>query len=293
MTTFGIIANYRKTELWEILPPLVQWLLDQGQQVAITDRLVGSRYQAPPEVKIYSTATIVKHADIMLSIGGDGTLLSSARIIGKADVPILGIHMGGLGFLAEVPVADTYKALEKVLAGDYQLDERMVLAVDLQAEGKVQTYYAINDLVVDRGGSPRLLKARVEVSKWKVNEYVADGLIVATPTGSTAYSLAAGGPIVVPTLEALTITPICPHSLSARPIVVPSTERVIVRFDEQQEKIALILDGQVKIDIDSTAVITARRARWNIRLVRLADSDYYQVLRTKMGWSGDAGGRNP
>lgn len=292
MTTFGIIANYRKTELWEILPALVQWLLDKGQQVALTDRLVGSRYQPPPEVKIYSTAIIVKHADIMLSIGGDGTLLSSARIIGKADVPILGIHMGGLGFLAEVPVADTYTALEKVLAGDYQLDERMVLAVDLQAEGKVQTYYAINDLVVARGASPRLLKARVEVSNRRVNEYVADGLIVATPTGSTAYSLAAGGPIVVPTLEALTITPISPHSLSARPIVVPSTDKVVIRFAEQQEKLALILDGQVMIDIDSKAVVTARRARWNIKLVRLPDWDYYQVLRTKMGWSGDAGGRN-
>ena len=202
MISFGIIANYRKPELWDLLPSLVEWLLDKGQAVAVTDRMAGSNYQPPDAVRVYSTATIVKHSDMIISMGGDGTLLSSARIVGKADVPILGIHMGGLGFLAEVPLADMYRALEEVIAGKYHLDARMVLAVDLQAEGTLQTFYAINDLVVDRGASPRLLKARVEVSSQQVNDYVADGLIVATPTGSTAYSLAAGGPIVVPTLEA-------------------------------------------------------------------------------------------
>lgn len=290
MTSFGIIANYRKPELWNLLPPLVEWLLDQGQQVSVTDRMAGSNYQPPDAVSVRSTATIVKHSDMILSMGGDGTLLSSARIVGKADVPILGIHMGGLGFLAEVPVAETYRALEQVLAGKYHLDARLVLAVDLQTDGKLQTYYAINDLVIDRGASPRLLKASVEVSGRPVNDYVADGLIVATPTGSTAYSLSAGGPIVVPTLEALIITPICPHSLSARSLVVPGTEKVVIRFDQGQERLSLTLDGQVKFDIDSTAVVTTRQARWTIKLVRLEDSDYYHVLRTKMGWSGEAGG---
>ena len=290
MTSFGIIANYRKPELWNLLPPLVEWLLDQGQSVAVTDRMAGSNYQPPDAVAVHSTATIVKHSDMILSMGGDGTLLSSARIVGKADVPILGIHMGGLGFLAEVPVDDTYRALEQVLAGKYHLDARLVLAVDLQTDGKLQTYYAVNDLVIDRGASPRLLKASVEVSGRPVNDYVADGLIVATPTGSTAYSLSAGGPIVVPTLEALIITPICPHSLSARSLVVPSTEKVVIRFDPGQERLSLTLDGQVKFDIDSTAVVTTRQARWTIKLVRLEDSDYYHVLRTKMGWSGEAGG---
>ena len=290
MTSFGIIANYRKPELWNLLPPLVEWLLDQGQSVSVTDRMAGSNYQPPEAVAVRSTATIVKHSDMILSMGGDGTLLSSARIVGKADVPILGIHMGGLGFLAEVPVDDTYRALEQVIAGKFRLEPRLVLAVDLQTDGKLQTFYAINDLVVDRGGSPRLLKASVEVSGRPVNDYVADGLIVATPTGSTAYSLSAGGPIVVPTLEALIITPICPHSLSARSIVVPSTDKVIIRFDPGQERLALTLDGQIKFDIDSTAVVTTRQARWTIKLVRLEDFDYYHVLRTKMGWSGEAGG---
>jgi len=290
MKSFGIVANYRKPDLWDLLPPLVDWLLEHDCSVAVTDRLVGPSYQPPEEVKVLSTGTIVRHVDVMLSIGGDGTILSTARIIGKAKVPILGIHMGGLGFLAEVPTADTFKALEQVLDDKYRLEERMVLAVDLQHGGKLQTYYAVNDVVVDRGGSPRLLHTRVEVTGRKLNDYVADGLIVATPTGSTAYSLSAGGPIVVPTLEALTITPICPHSLSARSIVVPSTDKIVIRFEESEEGIALTLDGQVRLEIDSKAVVTTRRARWNINMVRLLDSDYFQVLRMKMGWSGEARG---
>ncbi|MFB0517303.1 MAG: NAD(+)/NADH kinase [Candidatus Neomarinimicrobiota bacterium] len=290
MKSFGIVANYRKADLWQLLPPLVEWLLERDQTVVLTDRLVGSAYQPPKQVKVCSTASIVRQVDVMLSIGGDGTILSTARIIGKAKVPILGIHMGGLGFLAEVPAVDTFKALEQVLNDQYRLEERMVLAVDLQHGDKFETYYAINDLVVDRGSSPRLLHTKVEVTGRKLNDYVSDGLIIATPTGSTAYSLSAGGPIVVPALEALTITPICPHSLSARSIVVPSTDKIVIRFKEDQEGIALTLDGQVKFEIDSRSVVTTRRATWNINMVRLLDSDYFHILRTKMGWSGDVPG---
>jgi len=288
--TVGIIGNFRKPDLWDLVPKLVDWFREHKVAVALSDRLVGPAYEPPKDVKIYPAATLVRHVEMMLSIGGDGTLLSTIRLIGKAPVPILGIHMGGLGFLAEVTMADTFQALEQVLAGKYQLQDRMVLAVDLQHQGKLQTYYAVNDVVVDRGSSPRLLQAMVEISGRRLNDYVADGLIVATPTGSTAYSLSAGGPIVVPTLEALTVTPICPHSLSARPIVVPSKERIVIRFDENQEGIGLTLDGQIKLEIDNQAVVTVRRATWDIQMVRLLDSDYYHVLRTKMGWSGEAQG---
>ena len=290
MKTIGIIGNFRKPQLWELLPGLVEWLLEHKVTVVLSDRLVGTAYDPPPEVQVHPAGTLVRHVEMMLSIGGDGTLLSTIRVVGKAQVPILGIHMGGLGFLAEVTMADTFKALEEVLAGKYNLEDRMVLAVDLQHKGKLETYYAVNDVVVDRGSSPRLLMAQVEISGRRLNDYVADGLIVATPTGSTAYSLSAGGPIVVPALEALTVTPICPHSLSARSIVVPSSDRIVIRFQEDQEGIRLMLDGQVNFNIDSQAVVTARRANWNVQMVKLLDSDYYQVLRTKMGWSGAAKG---
>ncbi len=290
MKSVGIIGNFRKPDLWDLVPKLVDWFHEHNVAVALSDRLVGPAYEPPKEVKVYPAATLVRHVEMMLSIGGDGTLLSTIRVIGKAPVPILGIHMGGLGFLAEVTMADTFQALEEVLAGKFNLEDRMVLAVDLQHQGKMETYYAVNDVVVDRGSSPRLLMARVEISGRRLNDYVADGLIVATPTGSTAYSLSAGGPIVVPALEALTVTPISPHSLSARSIVVPSSDRIVIRFDEEQEGIRLILDGQVNFKIDSQAVVTARRANWNIQMVKLLGSDYYQVLRTKMGWSGEAGG---
>jgi len=290
MTIFGIIANYRKPELWELLPGLVDWLLENGCGVAVTDRLAGPSYQPPDGVQVYPTATIVRYVDMMLSIGGDGTILSTARVVGKADVPLLGIHMGGLGFLAEIPADGIYKALEQVIDGHYHLEDRMVLAVDLQHEGNIQTYYAVNDLVVDRGGSPRLLHTQVEVSGRRLNDYVADGLIVATPTGSTAYSLSAGGPIVVPTLDALTITPISPHSLAARAIVIPGNEKIVIRFDPDQEGMSMTLDGQVKFEINSQAVITSRQANWQLQMVRLPDTDYFHILRTKMGWSGEARG---
>ncbi len=291
MITFGIIANFRKVELWDILPDLVDWLLENGCKVAIIDRLVGPNYTPPKEVEIFPVTTIVKHVDIMLSIGGDGTILSTARTIGKAKVPIMGIHMGGLGFLAEVTLPKSKNAILQVIEGDYSLEDRMVLAVDLQQSGDFQTYYVVNDLVVDRGSSPRLLATQVEISGQLLNDYVADGLIFATPTGSTAYSLAAGGPIVVPTLEAITITPICPHSLSARPIVVPSTEKIIMRFKEEQAGMSLTLDGQIKIEINSKSVVTIRRATWSIKLIRLPEMDYFHILREKMGWSGEAKGR--
>lgn len=290
MKTIGIIGNFRKPQLWDLLPGLVEWLQEHNVTVVLSDRLVGPAYDPPTGVQVHPAGTLVRHVEMMLSIGGDGTLLSTIRVVGKAQVPILGIHMGGLGFLAEVTMADTFKALEEVLAGKYNLEDRMVLAVDLQHKGKLETYYAVNDVVVDRGSSPRLLMAKVEISGRRLNDYVADGLIVATPTGSTAYSLSAGGPIVVPALEALTVTPICPHSLSARSIVVPSSDKIVIRFDEEQEGIRLMLDGQVNFNIDSQAVVTARRANWNIQMVKLLDSDYYQVLRTKMGWSGEAKG---
>ena len=290
MKPVGISGDFRKPQLWELLPGLVEWLQEHKGTVVLSDRLVGPAYDPPPKVQVYPAGTLARHVEMMLSIGGDGTLLSTIRVVGKAPVPILGIHMGGLGFLAEVTMADTFKALEEVLAGKYNLEDRMVLAVDLQHKGKLETYYAVNDVVVDRGSSPRLLMAQVEISGRRLNDYVADGLIVATPTGSTAYSLSAGGPIVVPALEALTVTPICPHSLSARSIVVPSSDTLVIRFEEEQEGIRLMLDGQVNFKIDSQAVVTARRANWNVQMVKLLDSDYYQVLRTKMGWSGEARG---
>ena len=290
MKTIGIIGNFRKPQLWELLPGLVEWLQEHNVTVVLSDRLAGPNYDPPTGVQVHPAGTLVRHVEMMLSIGGDGTLLSTIRLVGKAQVPILGIHMGGLGFLAEVTMADTFKALEEVLAGKYNLEDRMVLAVDLQHKGKLETYYAVNDVVVDRGSSPRLLMVKVEISGRRLNDYVADGLIVATPTGSTAYSLSAGGPIVVPALEALTVTPICPHSLSARSIVVPSSDKIVIRFEEEQEGIRLMLDGQVNFKIDSQAVVTARRANWNVQMVKLLDSDYYQVLRTKMGWSGEARG---
>ncbi len=290
MKTIGILGNFRKPEIWELIPNLVGWLLEQGQQVAITNRLTGPSFTPPSQVAVYPASTLVKHVDLMLSIGGDGTLLSTIRVIGKAKVPILGIHMGGLGFLAEVKVTDIYAAIQQVLDDKYELEDRMILAVDLQHEGNLRTYYVVNDLVVNRGSSPRLLATQVEISGRHLNDYFSDGLIVATPTGSTAYSLAAGGPIVVPTLEALTVTPICPHSLSARPIVVPSSDKIVIRFEPEQEGIGITLDGQIKFEVDSAAVVTARKAGWSVQMVKLPDSDYYRVLRTKMGWSGEATG---
>jgi NAD+ kinase len=240
-----------------------------------------------PEIKIFDLDTIATTCDIMLSIGGDGTILSTVRKLNGHSIPILGIHIGGLGFLAECTIDNLRDSLQYIVDGKYEISEHMLLDANVSdLKGNTQSYTAMNDFVVDHGNSARILKTEVSVSDKYVNTYESDGVIFATPIGSTAYSLSAGGPIIHPSLNTVTITPISPHSLSARPIVLDGDTSIKLRFPEEHVGIAFTTDGQVYVPINHTDSISIQKSHKIAKLVKLPFNTYFNTLHTKMGWSG-------
>ena len=220
-----------------------------------------------------------------MTLGGDGTIFSLARAVGDRGTPILGIHLGELGFLAEVVLEDMFTRLDEVVGGDYNIQKRMVIKCIVTNGTEPQTFYALNDIVVDRGKSHRLLNCELLANDDFVAKYKADGLIVATPTGSTAYSLASGGPIVIPTFGSMVVTPICPHTLTLRPIVFPDDQILEISFPVDSGKdMALAVDGQVNEYLKSTAKVVIQKAPYKINMVNFTDSNYFNTLRTKLGW---------
>lgn len=278
----GIWANTAKEVFWDILPELMDWLKERGHEVFLTTRVEGlwkdkDRYT----YSIIHTADEFPKIDFLLAMGGDGTILSAARHVAHRNTPILGIHLGGLGFLAEVTLDDFYPRLEKVLAGESTTFKRMVLEGEI-IDGENRIVHVLNDLVVDRGDNFRLIKCSLFTNNRLITTYISDGLIISTPTGSTAYNLSAGGPIVAPWLSLITITPICPHTLSARPIVLPAENELKVTFPDA-DKIRLTVDGQEKYDLSPDATLYIRRAPYDIHMITFEDRDYFQTLRTKLG----------
>jgi len=208
-----------------------------------------------------------------------------SRAIGDRSTPILGIHLGELGFLAEVVLEDMFTRLDAVAAGDFNIQKRMVIKCVVNNGNEPHTFHALNDIVVDRGKSHRLLTCELLANDNFVAKYKADGLIVATPTGSTAYSLASGGPIVIPTFGSMVVTPICPHTLTLRPIVFPDDQVLKISFPEKGgQDMALAIDGQVNEYLKSTAKVMIQKASFEINMVNFTDSNYFNTLRTKLGW---------
>ena len=207
--------------------------------------------------------------------------------IGKIK-PILGIHIGGLGFLADSNRKTMNEAIELMIEGKYIIDSRMMLSLTINdINDNNLEYHALNDIVINHGNSGRILKTEVLVSNKYLNTYESDGLIFSTPTGSTAYSLSAGGPIITPTIETITVTPICPHSLSARPIVLPANEVIKSRFKDDSSGMVCTIDGQVHLNLDSNSSLEIRKSSRMINLVSLPGYNYFETLRSKMGWVGN------
>ena len=278
----GIWANTAKKVFWDILPELMDWLKGRGHEVFLTTRVEGLwKDKDQYTYSIIYTADEFPKIDFLLAMGGDGTILSAARHVAHRNTPILGIHLGGLGFLAEVTLDDFYPRLEKVLTGESTTFQRMVLEGEV-VDGENRIVHVLNDLVVDRGDYFRLIKCSLFTNNRLITTYITDGLIISTPTGSTAYNLSAGGPIVAPWLSLITITPICPHTLSARPIVLPAENELKVTFPDA-DKIRLTVDGQEKYDLSPDATLYIRRAPYDIHLITFEDRDYFQTLRTKLG----------
>jgi NAD+ kinase len=219
--------------------------------------------------------------DFVIAMGGDGTLLRAARYIKESSIPLIGVNLGSLGFLTEIVIDELYPSLEKILSGNYRIEERIVLSSTFPT-GK--TFYALNDIVLHMGTSGRIIGIEIEINGSPLAKFSADGLIISTPTGSTAYSLAAGGPILHHGLEAQILTPICPHTLGLRSMVFSIDEEISIRL--VKGKGIFVVDGQITVEVNETFSFTVTKADYKILLVRATQRDFYEILRTKLNWGG-------
>ena len=282
--TVGIISKPKKAEIGQIVPPLVRWLRERKINVVIdkeTATIVGS-----DEASV-SRNEIPSQADLLIVLGGDGTLLAAARVINKKNLPILAINLGGLGFLTETSVESLYPALEEVLAGKAKTRPRTQMYVEVIRAGEsISQFRSLNDIVLNKAAIARILDFEVCVDRDFVASYRADGVIVSTPTGSTAYSLAAGGPVVLPSVNALIIAPICAHALSSRPLVIPDTVTVDVTIKTPRESVFLTVDGQVGVALRTDDLVRVKKAEQMVELVVPSRQTFYDILRQKLRWGG-------
>ncbi len=284
--TVGLVVKRGRARAVRLAQRIVRSLRRRGI------RVLADAAAPLPGVPSRSKAALVREVDLIVVLGGDGTLLSVARRAG-ARVPILGVNMGELGFLTEVAESEAMHMLGRVLGGDYEIDRRMTLGATLERGGRTrQRFRALNDVVVSNGALARIVRCAVSVDGLPFTSYRADGLIVATPTGSTAYSLSVGGPIVEPTVEVLLVSPISPHTLSNRPVVLRPQAVVRIEIEAGQQDTILTVDGQEGTPLTGGDVVVVRRGREPVSLVGSPDRTHYDVLRSKLGWGTRQGGRH-
>jgi NAD+ kinase len=256
-------------------------IFDETTMDALRD--AGSAKSGSPS---YSKTELGKQSDLLITFGGDGTLLSVARTA-PADVAIIGVNMGTLGFLTEIQVEDFPVVLDRVLSGDYTFEERITLDVIVSGERGERRYRVVNDAVINKSALARIVQMWVRVGRQFVSSFRADGLIVSTPMGSTAYNLSAGGPIVYPSVGAIVLTPICPHMLTNRPIVLPDSMEIEIGIEAQRQEIFLTLDGQEGLPLTTTDRVTVRKSEHTVCFVESPNKDYFEVLRNKLKWGED------
>ena len=287
---FGIIGNLSKYELPTVVKLLVE-TLNQYNIDFVIDKEIAELLSAK-DVQLGNVQTrdhdaCVRNVDIVIALGGDGTILSAARTVGTDSTPIFGVNLGKLGFLAEFAPDELKSAVENVIAKNYHVEERLLLeATTPSLPG--QTLYAVNDIVVDKSRSARVIDIETYINGTFAVTYRGDGLIISTPTGSTAYALSNGGPIVTPTANVIGITPIAPHTLSARPLVIPDTDTIRVVAYASANEVLLSADGQESGVLEPPIEIFIKRAAHTLRLVKRVDRSYYEVLRAKLLWGKDA-----
>ncbi|PQJ34554.1 ATP-NAD kinase [Salinibacter sp. 10B] len=286
---YGITGNPTKDELWDPVAEVVAWFQDRGHDfwihAPIAEGLRTRGLISPAVETEHSVADIVQAGDLVLSFGGDGTLLRAAHLTGPNDTPLLGVNIGRLGFLADIEVEQLHEALESIVAGEYTVEERMVLEAQANSDAPFDTEWAVNEFVVDRSGAAGLIKIEVEVDGTPLNTYWADGLIMATPTGSTAYSLSTGGPIIAPGVEAVILTPIAPHTLTVRPIVLPADSTLTCRVvDDNDQPYVFAADGRSTMFKEHGLQFTVQRAPHTVNLVKLPDQHFFKTLRSKLMW---------
>jgi NAD+ kinase len=283
MPVAAIISKPLKPELETILPELLAWL-EAHDYTAVLDT-ESAAYLGRPEAALERAKMPDHGPEVVISLGGDGTLLSAARAFARTGTPILGVNLGSLGFLTEVPLADLYATLEAWRDGNAFLDERSLMATELCRDGQLfNRWDALNDVVIAKGAIARMGAYTIELDGQLVAEFRADGVIVATPTGSTAYTLAANGPILIPSVDAMVLTAICPHLLTIRPIVVPGSSEIALTVDVVPHETYLTVDGQEAVELLLGDIVHCRKSELSVKLLRLHRNGFFNVLKSKLSW---------
>ncbi|MFL2524136.1 MAG: NAD(+)/NADH kinase [Candidatus Neomarinimicrobiota bacterium] len=278
--SFAIWANAEKEQVPALVQSTIKWANDNNLEVYLADRL--KSIDVDSEVSYFSSQN-PPEVDFLLCFGGDGTLISGVRIFSDTSVPVLGVHLGGLGFLAQITPEVLVDKLESVKKNEFKIQDRLVLSAKIS--GNEDSYYAVNDFVVQNETSFRVTSLSLFIDNQHVSDYKSDGIIISTPTGSTAYSLSSGGPIVQPDVFSIVITPIAPHSLTSRPLVLPSDVEVEFRFSKESENdLKLIIDGQNIINFTKTSTVKLSKANHHLKFITFKDYNYYETLKNKMIW---------
>jgi NAD+ kinase len=277
----GIFLKRNKPEAIEITGKLIRWLNERHIAVYLEDEVAGQfkgTTGCPRE-------DLPSRVEGIIVLGGDGTLLSLVRLMGENQVPILGVNLGGLGFLTEITLDNLYKILGGLIQGDYKCHRRMTLHIHVVREKEmVANFTVLNDVVINKGTLARIIDLETTINDEYLTTFKADGLIISTPTGSTAYSLSAGGPIVYPSLQTILITPICPHTLTNRPIIIPNDAIIKATLNSKNEEVILTLDGQVGFSLQCGDIVEVRKGMNAILLIESPYKTYFEVLRTKLRW---------
>jgi NAD+ kinase len=289
MKRIGIIAKQNKPEAVPIVRNLVEWLRPKKIEVYIEEGM-GKLFSPPltgPHLNSVGREDIPTHVEMIIVLGGDGTLLSVARLVRDYEVPILGVNLGGLGFLTEITLEELYRVVERVVQGDFTTDERVVLNASVIRRGeRMAGFIVLNDAVINKGALARIIDLETTINGEYLTTFKSDGLILSTPTGSTAYNLSAGGPIVYPSLHCIIITPICPHTLTNRPIVIPDDVEIRATLKTKQQEVILTLDGQLGFTLEFEDVVEVKKAEGHILLIKSPYRHYFEVLREKLKWGG-------
>jgi NAD+ kinase len=279
----GIVANTEKEKLPQYARSLISWLEEKGMEV-FAEAAIGAKMGISGG---YTWENLARKTQLIIVLGGDGTMLRAARHLAKYDVLIVGINMGSFGYLTEVNFNEMYSALEFILAGNYATERRMMLDVTI-SHGKtiINAGTVLNDVVINRGNLSRIVELETAINDQYLTTYKADGLIISTPTGSTAYSLSAGGPIVYPEKDLIIINPICPHTLTNRPIIIPQDSTLRVTMWSKEKGATLTMDGQESFRIWSGDIINVKKSKLVTKLVLSPHRSYWEILRSKLGWGG-------
>lgn len=287
IASVGLIVKPQQPEAVATVCRLLEWAHGKGIKLIGEPELDQSRIerQTNCRIEIRERDELARTVDLIVVLGGDGTMIATARLLGTREIPVVGINYGTLGYLAEFTVEEMLPAMERILRGEFAVEKRMLLNARLMRDdAEVAQSSALNEVVVGKSARARIIEIEIRIDGQFVNSFRADGLLVSTPTGSTAYNLSAGGPIIYPSMSAVVITPVCPHTLSNRPLVVPGDVNVEIRLLTQNEDVALTLDGQVGFAMQWNDRVLIERSRTTFNLVQRSQRNYFEVLRNKLYW---------